>query len=170
MTEPVYYEEVKHSDIIKLMLAASKDEGEASLLVRFGGRNFLIAVRLAREPEATPDQEPEEAADTPEPLRMDDMVKRLAALGIPSFIEGSGGNVATLYAGEPIYPGKRYPAIAGPGWFEHHGIDAPPVALASAEDFMVDHDYDVASAPTHCTTVDEAVAAIQARVAQGLAR
>jgi hypothetical protein len=174
MTEPVYYEDVKHSDIIRLILAASRDEGESSLLVRFGGRDYLIAVRLVPKPEATPDVLPEEAADTPEPLRMDDIVTRLAELGIHSFIEHTGGGVATLYAGYPLLgpnPGDvpRYPAMAGPGYFvQLRRPPAPEDALADPGEFWVGADDDGSTAPTRCSSVPEAVSFIQVLVAQAI--
>jgi hypothetical protein len=122
---------------------------------------------------STADGAPEEAADMgPEPLRMYEIVARLASRGIHSFIEHTGGNVATLYAGYPYWPlggGVRYPAMAGPGYFVQ--LKRPPVpanALADPGEFMVGMDDDGSTAPTHCTTVDEAVTAIWLLVAQAV--
>lgn len=61
---------------------------------------------------------------------------------IPAFVGQSGGGVATLYAGEPWEEpgwGARYPAIAGPGWFEGPNWTKP---RASTDEFYIGPDDD----------------------------
>jgi hypothetical protein len=48
---------------------------------------------------------------------LNDLARRVSSLGVPSSVEHSGGDVATLYAGYSGYP----EVIAGPGWFTGPG-------------------------------------------------
>lgn len=56
-------------------------------------------------------------------IDMDAVVTELTELGIPAVVEQTGGNTATVYAGEPYNDGEgeRYPVAAGPGHFEGPG-------------------------------------------------
>lgn len=59
----------------------------------------------------------------PDIIDLDEVVNQLAKLGVPAYVEQTGGGCATIYAGTPQswpdqYGDRRYAAAAGPGWFE----------------------------------------------------
>lgn len=72
-----------------------------------------------------------------------DLIVRLLELdfGVNAHVDHTGGGCATLYAGDPWEEegyGIRYPAAAGPGWYENgHLTDR---ARASRTDFYVGPD------------------------------
>lgn len=72
-----------------------------------------------------------------------DLIVRLLELdfGIKAYVDQTGGGCATLYAGEPWEDeeyGRRYPCVAGPGWFENGRVTER--ARASRTDFYVGKD------------------------------
>lgn len=73
---------------------------------------------------------------------MDKVCDILKERGIPAYVEQTGGGCATVYAGEPWDEegwGKRYPALAGPGWFEGPGWTN---ARGDTDDFCIGLDDD----------------------------
>jgi len=75
--------------------------------------------------------------DEPALIDFDAVVAGLAALGIPAFVQQTGGGVATIYAG--TVTGDRYQALAGPGWFTGPGWT---LAKGYAGEFSVSSDDD----------------------------
>lgn len=79
----------------------------------------------------------------PELLNMDEVAALVVAAGVACYAEHSGGNCATLYAGDPKPDAEgdlRYSALAGPGWFER--IDGKPVPICSTYELFVGLDDD----------------------------
>lgn len=75
----------------------------------------------------------------------------LKAMGIPAFVQQTGGGVATIYAGEPYtdpIDDEWYPAVAGPGWFDGPGWIRP---FANPEDFYIGPDNNVGDAQVYVT-------------------
>jgi hypothetical protein len=74
-------------------------------------------------------------------INLDKIVEILKAQGIPAYVEQTGGGCATIFAGVKFFdPGDgydRYPAVAGPGWFE--GPDYTE-ARACHEEFSIGWD------------------------------
>jgi len=61
---------------------------------------------------------------------------------VTAYVEQTGGGCATIYAGEPWDEanwGNRYPAVAGPGWFDGPGWTLPRGDL---HDFYIGPDDD----------------------------
>jgi len=96
------------------------------------------------------------------------------ARGLPARVEHSGGNTATLYAGEQIldaYGDVRWSTSAGPGWFEAPGRREP---FADTEEFGVgphDDSWGV-GVPQYATTqrIADLVVAVTAGADAQLAR
>jgi hypothetical protein len=92
-------------------------------------------------------------------INLGEVTEGLRKQGIPAYVEQTGGGVATIYAGEPsdreepLYVWqdgvrtqtgtqtvKRWPAVAGPGWFEGLWTDAN--ARAQTDEFVIGLDDD----------------------------
>lgn len=101
-------------------------------------------------------------------IDMQAIVNQLKERGIDAYVEQTGGGVATIFAGESFEviegsgePYRRWPAVAGPGWFDGPGWTLPK---ADGDDFYVGRDDDGESPYTEAHTVESAVAAIAALV------
>lgn len=75
-------------------------------------------------------------------ISLDHVVSVLRGSGVDGHVEQTGGGVATIYAGPPYIDTEgftRYPAVAGPGWFEGSGFTDP---RADLDEFCVGPDDD----------------------------
>lgn len=57
-------------------------------------------------------------------VSFDKLVSKLHKLGIPAYVEQTGGGCATVYVGTPFEDESgdlRYPVLVGPGWFASPG-------------------------------------------------
>jgi hypothetical protein len=96
-------------------------------------------------------------------LNLETICDMLRAKGIPAYVEQTGGGCATIYAGEsfertePMYSWAsgerevighgtetRFPALAGPGWFDGPGWTE---GRADTADFYIGPDDDGDNAP-----------------------
>lgn len=115
-----------------------------------------------------------EPFDAPD-IDLDAIVAAIVKVGIPAYVEMTGGGVATIYAGEAhdhtetirfgpaageTITYKRWQALAGPGWFEGPGYT---VARASRTDFYVGPDDEGESDPW-CSVATTTDAEIVARI------
>jgi hypothetical protein len=92
-------------------------------------------------------------------INFDEVVEGLRKQGIPAYVESTGGHVATIYAGEqfdreePLFvwrdgvrtqvgtqTWKRFPAIAGPGWFAGPTYETDP--RGTTDEFAIGLDDD----------------------------
>lgn len=87
-------------------------------------------------------------------LDLNGVVAALAEMKIAAYVEQTGGGCATIQAGDPYtdeHGDIRYPALAGPGWF-----DGPDWTLPRADitDFYVGADDDGEGDTVTVTTTD----------------
>lgn len=78
-------------------------------------------------------------------INLDTIAAAVRALGVPCFVEQTGGGCATVYAGDTYtdeHGDARYLAGAGPGWFEGPGWTNARADLVDGSDFYVGLDDD----------------------------
>jgi hypothetical protein len=126
-------------------------------------------------------------SEEPRTIDLDEVVRILKdEHQVPAYVEQTGGGTATIYAGwwfmnqEPQYRWEdgeriqvdaesvpRFPAIAGPGWFEGPGWTK---GRATVDDFYIGPDDDGEADPVTATrdwTERDAAAAIARQVKEG---
>lgn len=162
--------------------------GLKTLLDRYVDPDHTLVFRTAQEAYATLGDPRVNgrhfmALDRVEPVDQDtDLVDmdRVAALvreaGLSATVEMTGGNVATLYVGDPVPSWindedfERYPAMAGPGTYGWGAI----VSTASIHEFFIGPDDDGQSSPLDAhevgATTEEQIATLLVAQAQRVVR
>lgn len=79
-------------------------------------------------------------------ISMDKVCQYLQRAGIKAYVEQTGGGTATIYAGT-MGTDMRWPAVAGPGWFNGVGFTE---AEGDSDDFYIGADDDGESAAIDC--------------------
>lgn len=110
----------------------------------------------------------------PTRIDLDAVVQAVRAAGHNAFVDMTGGNTATLYAGLPVADNDddgrlRWSAVAGPGWFEGLGWTRP---FADTAEFSVGpDDQGVSDGPiVPAYTYPAQVAALIVEVIEGVER
>jgi hypothetical protein len=116
----------------------------------------------------TPDVD---TVDEPTAFRMNDVVDALKRLGIPSYVEQTGGGCATIHVGQSWMiddggsPRTVFPVCAGAGSFDWHGTEH----TADTRDFCIGPDDaldDGSDDPYYWTTESDTVETIIAEIAR----